>query len=203
MNSFEPNLESGSLLPPDDPTRTATGVGVMAMLNFAHQHGDEEKFQHFLDRFSPEDREELSGIVTPVKRFRESTNQALINNLVAEYLDGDPERAVVLGQHIIEEGLNTIYKVFFKVGSPKMIVSRAHRIWKRYHETGSLETFDVESHSIRVRLTYAYNDHAFCRLITGTVIGALERSGAKNVRLEHEKCVVNRDPYCQYYVTWE
>ncbi len=183
--------------------RTATGTGVMAMLNFARQHGDEEKFQHFLQRFSPEDREALSGMVTPVKRFKEKTNQALINNIVAEYLDGDHERAVVLGQHIIEEGLTTIYRVFFKVGSQRMIVSRANRFWKRYHETGSLETFDVEDKSIRVRLTFAYTDHAFCRLMTGTVIGALERSGGHNVVLKHEKCVVDGDPYCQYHVTWE
>jgi len=185
------------------PERTAKGSGVISMINYAKQHGDEQRFERFLQRFSPEDRETLGGIVTPVMRFKETTNQALINNLVAEFLDGDPERAVELGRFIIDDGLSTIYRVFFKVGSPKMIIARANRLWRQYHEVGSLETFDIESKSIRVRLTFPYTDLAFCRLMTGTVFSSLERSGANNVILKHEKCAAKGDPYCQYYVTWD
>jgi len=82
-------------------------------------------------------------------------------------------------------------------------IAGAGRIWKLYHSVGSLDVFDLEVRSARVRLTYPYLDLSFCRMTTGMFIASLEQSSAQSVRVAHEKCVAKGDRYCQYHVTWK
>lgn len=173
------------------------------MLKFAKKMGGENGFQNLLNSLSEEDRKHLSGTVLATDRFSESTNQALINGIVNVLFGGDYEKAVEIGKFIIDDGLNFVYRLFFKVGNPSWLVSKGSMLFKQYHEVGSLEVFDVNPNSCRVKLIFPYLDIAFCRVIVGCILRALELSSAKDIILKHEACIQTGSRYCIYYVSWK
>jgi len=177
-------------------------MGVKSMVKFAREIGGEEGFTRLMDHLSEDNRALLSGTILSTDRFSEKTNQALINGIVTVLLEGDPERAVEIGKSLIDDGLNIAYKMFFKFGNPGWIISKGSLLWKMYHEVGSLEVFDVETKSCRARLSFPYLDIAFCRVIVGCILRALELSGAKRVLVDHEACVAKGHDICVYHVRW-
>ncbi len=118
------------------------GIGVKAMLNFARKIGGENAFQNLLNSLSEDDRRILSGTILATDRFSESTNQALINEIVNVFYNGDYEKAIEIGKFIIDEGLNFVYRLFFKVGNPSWLVSKGSMLFKQYLEVGSLEVYN-------------------------------------------------------------
>ena len=183
-------------------SRPVKGMGVKSMVKFAREVGGEEGFARLMDSLDEEDRELLSGTILPTDRFSEKTNQNLINGIVKTILDGNPERAVEIGTFLIDEGLNIAYKMFFKLGNPGWIISKGSLLWKMYHEVGSLEITDAQPRSCQARLTFPYLDVAFCRVIVGCILRALELSGAERVNVQHETCVAKGDDVCTYNVKW-
>ena len=178
------------------------GTGIRSMIRLVKKLGGEEGFQKLLERFPEDVRQRLSGTVLATDRFSEATNQTLINTIVDMFLEGKPERAVEIGKHIIDDGLNLVYKMFYKVGNPRWIISRGSLLWRQYHEVGSLEVFDMEANQVRTRLSFSHLDTAFCRVIMGCIIRALELSGARYIDVQHETCVGNGDENCTYLVKW-
>lgn len=183
--------------------RPVKGTGVKSMIQFAKDRGGDAGLQKVLQSLPEEDRNELTATILPTSRFKEETNQALINGIVNNLLGGDAEKAVEIGKFLIHDGLTFVYKMLYRVGNPGWIISNANILWKQYHEIGSLDVIESTSNSCRLQLNFPYLDKAFCRVIVGCSIESLRLSGAKNVDVVHEKCIAKGDPYCLYAITWD
>ena len=198
FNRFNPDGQQAA----DLAARSVKGSGVQALVKFAREQGGERAFQRILEKIPEQDREILSGTIFPTMRFSETTNQALINGIVETVLGGNPERAVEIGEFLIQDGLNLLYKMLYKVGNPSWIISNAGLLWKQYHDIGSLDVIEVSPGQCRIRLEFPFLDLAFCRVIVGCAIRSLELSGAKQVSVEHASCIAKGDPHCIYIINW-
>ena len=115
----------------------------------------------------------------------------------------EPDLVRRMGRASADYGVKTVYKIFFKVGSPEFIIGRAARVFGSYYDTGSLTV--VETRSGRAVLDLAGFEGApqFCERIRGWMERTVELAGAKNLRAEHTLCVHRGDALCRFEGTWD
>lgn len=108
-----------------------------------------------------------------------------------------------MGRASADYALTTIYKIFFKVGSPQFIITRAASVYGNYYSAGSATVID----SGRGYATLALRDfpepsEEYCHRVWGWVLRMLELSGASQVVCKHDVCVLKGDKECRIDGTW-
>lgn len=116
----------------------------------------------------------------------------------------EPDVVRRMGRASCDYGLTTVYKIFFKVGSPEFIISRAAHVFSSYYDTGELRI--VESGPGRAVAELAGFEGGapqFCDRIFGWMQRTLELAGAKGLRSAHSACVHRGDPVCRFEGSWD
>ncbi len=193
----------GKIMPETDSILSAKLAGNIAVIKYVKKVAGEEGFKRVLELLPEKERRLYSGTLLVSRRISERSNMLLMQAVIEAILGGDPERAVDLGRFIIEDGLNLLYRFFYKVGSPAFIINKSAVLWKQYHKLGSIEIVDLQANSLRAKLFFPYLTVGFCRTTTGTVIRSLELSGATKIKLQHETCIGKGDDHCTYVLTWQ
>ncbi len=108
-----------------------------------------------------------------------------------------------MGRFSCEDGLSTVYKLFYKFGSPEFIIKRAAQVWSNYYSEG---IFFVVSHSFNyahVQIKDISFPHpALCIRISGWMERAIELSGGKNVILRHTLCKFQKQIIEEWKASW-
>ena len=129
---------------------------------------------------------------------------ALDEAIIVSCMDGQCAQMRAFGAVVARDDLPLMYRVFFRVGEPWMVVKLAGAMFPLYFRTDA----DVASALTgqtggTITLKKAVMPRYLCRDgIVGWVQGALELSGGKDVRVEHERCVHNGDDACLWRVAW-
>lgn len=127
-------------------------------------------------------------------------------NLVIDRLFGRGDLALVklLGRHGADANLTTIYRLFYKVGSPQWILGRSVRLWSAHYDSGYSEvaTRGARAAVLRVR-GFATPHQAHCLSVMGWAERAIELSGGKRPIVEESQCRTRGDELCQLDITWE
>jgi hypothetical protein len=117
----------------------------------------------------------------------------------------DPEFFENLGRVTAEVDMGGTLSPFRTIGGGGLrAFGRALRhVWKAYNDPGEIRVEDVGPNQSRIILEGAPHvipEH--CRLTGGWTARAMEIGGAKDVRVEHDRCVRRGDPCCSYRITW-
>ena len=127
-------------------------------------------------------------------------------NLVIDRLFGRGDLGLVkqLGRYGADANLTTIYRLFYKVGSPQWILGRTVRLWSAHYDSGDCEvaTRGVRAAVLRVR-GFATPHPVHCMSVAGWAERSIELSGGKRPILEESKCRTRSEDVCQFDVTWE
>ena len=127
-------------------------------------------------------------------------------NVTIDRLFGRGDLGVVkaLGRFGADANLTTIYRLFFKVGSPQWILGRAVRLWSAHYDSGYLEvaTRGMRAAVLRVR-NFATPHVAHCLSVAGWAERSIELSGGKRPSFVESKCRIRNDDLCQFDVSWE
>jgi len=116
---------------------------------------------------------------------------------------GDLALARLLGKEAAKANLPTLYKLFYKVGSPEYIFARAASLWSVHHDTGRSEVVWDGRESAEWRThDFAMPHAALCRSMEGYVTGSLEMMKMNDIHVEEIECVLKRAPYCSTRGTW-
>lgn len=132
------------------------------------------------------------------------TYVALLRALDDIYGKGDNRLIFNLGKFSAEDGLSTIYRFFFKVGSPNFIISRAAKIWSSYYSVGEMTIENNEKGMATIVLRdwpTPMKEH--CDRVRGWITRAIEMSGGKDVKVKETKCQCTGDKVCQYDLRWK
>jgi len=124
---------------------------------------------------------------------------------IPEFLKRKPEEVWwEIGRYSCDDGLNTVYKIFYKLGSPEFIIKRAAQVWSNYYSEGN---FFVVSHSLNsahVQIKDISLPHpALCTRISGWMERAIELSGGKNVVLRHTLCKFQKQIIEEWKANWD
>jgi hypothetical protein len=166
-------------------------------------HG-EAGIQRMLPQCSPE----LRGVIEKgIEKARWYPFEQFIElNVVIDRLFGKGDLGLIreLGRYGADANLTTIYRLFFKVGTPHWILGRAVRLWSAHYDSGYLEVLTRGPRAAVLRIRgFATPDVVHCLAVGGWCQRSVELSGGKSVQLTEPLCRTRGDELCQMEVTWE
>ena len=117
--------------------------------------------------------------------------------------DREPELIRKMGSASADYAITTVYKIFFKLGSPEYIIDKATQVFGKYYDTG--EVVPVESAPGRAAFDIKGLEGAppFCTRFLGWMERTMTLAGAKNIRSVHSQCVHRGDAVCRFEGNWD
>ncbi len=162
-----------------------------------------EQKARVLERLSPELRRDLEAGVLHNRWYPFEYLLQLVRALDQVLGRGDQALILELGKYAAEKVLPTIYRVFYKVGSPEYIIKRATRVWAQYYSSGRLTLVTLGPRKVKILLEdFATPAHEHCLSVQGWIIKTLEMSGARDIRLQQAQCRDRGGPVCEFVATW-
>ncbi len=185
-----------------EKTTTIKGSALKPMMAYMKKTAGAEGFARLLAALPAETRRIVDIQVSTSGKYPVVPFLALMNQFVKDCLGGNPERLKDMGKFIMDDGLNSIYRLFLRAGNPAWLISKASMLFSMYHSQGAFEPFNVTSRSGYARMTHPHLDVNFCRCQIGAIIRGLELVGCKDVVVKHEKCIGAGDECCIYSIQW-
>lgn len=109
-----------------------------------------------------------------------------------------------IGRASADYSLSTVYKIFFKVGSPQFIIGRAATVYGNFYSSGVFKVTDSGKGFANVQITgFAEPCEEYCQRVWGWMERMLELTGAHNIKAVHVQCCLRGDPVCLYHGTWD
>jgi hypothetical protein len=180
------------------------GSALRSSLNYLRENFPPADVDKILDRLPPEQRKIFEKPVLVSDWFDAKVLYSLMKAM-AGGSNQDP-RALYhqMGRQSCDDGLNTVYKIFYKLGSPSYIIEKGMRVWNNYYSDGVIVTLKSTPKMAHIRLTKnSFPDESMCIRLNGWMERAVELSGGKRIRLSHPSCVHHGQEYCEWEASWE
>lgn len=151
----------------------------------------------------PESREVFSRPLLASAWYPFFAYAELLDIVVKRFFGGNIERAREVGAHDLEQGLNTVYRMLYKAGSPAFLIRMSSLLWRSYFNVGRMVVEESGRGFARVRIEeFTLPLEAVCWDIFGSICRGLELSGASNVKATHTECPLKGGAVMRYEATW-
>lgn len=108
-----------------------------------------------------------------------------------------------MGRYSAEVNLPTLYRIFYKLGTPMFIFSKAARLWQVHYDSGSMTPVEDGPGCVRLRIEGFEEPHrAHCLSVLGWAEQSVEISGAQVYDAGEEKCRTRGDDLCELVLRW-
>jgi uncharacterized protein (TIGR02265 family) len=107
-----------------------------------------------------------------------------------------------LGHQAAADAVRGVYRFLALVMTPASILSKASTMWSTINNRGEMRVEQQSGSSAVLRLANFPSEPASCARITGWVERMAQLTGAKDVNVEHSRCVVGGATACEWKVTW-
>jgi predicted hydrocarbon binding protein len=180
------------------------GATLEMTVSFIKQAFGEDQFAQVTAVLEIADREVLSGKIHASKWYPFRLYERILTAMDNVLGDGDGSLCYKCGRYDAEYDLNSLYKLFYKKGSPQFIISNAMFVWRTFFDSGRVEVENVGDKTACFRVLGA-DEYAsvVCREIEGWLEKTTELSGGRNATVEETKCRVKGDEFCEYVIKWE
>lgn len=179
------------------------GSAISARLKYVRQHHGDAGYAMLLGAMEPahraliEDRV-LASAWAPYALFVDL-------NVTADRLfgRGDLRLCYEMGRYSAELNLPTLYKLFYKLGSPLFIFDKAASVWDLHYDSGKLAPVSDGPGTIHLRLLEFGAPHrAHCQSVLGWAVKSAEISGAEILYAEEDRCRTKGAAVCELTLRW-
>jgi hypothetical protein len=180
------------------------GSALRSTLKFASDHYPEKTVRAVMESLPAEHRSELGKSILAGDWYDAGLLHTYMHALARA--SGDPEDDLFyrIGRQSCDDGLNSLYRMFFKVGSPHFILKRVPQIWGNYYDAGRMTLVEGTPLTALIRLEGThFPDEALCHRIRGWMVRAIELSGGKQITIVHTACVHHGQAVCEWKGNWE
>jgi hypothetical protein len=116
---------------------------------------------------------------------------------------GDLRLCYEMGRYSAETNLPTLYKLFYKLGSPLFIFDKAASVWDLHYDSGKLAPVSDGAGSIHLRLLdFGAPHRAHCLSVLGWAVKSAEISGAELLYAEEDRCRTKGAAVCELTLRW-
>ena len=179
------------------------GSAIAARLRWVCEHHAEAGLARLLAELEPEHRrlvedKILASAWVPYRLFVDL-------NVSADRLfgTGDLQLCYTMGRYSAETNLPTLYKLFYKLGSPLFIFDKAASVWELHYDSGKLVPVPEGPDAVRLKmLAFGAPHRAHCLSVLGWAVKSAELSGAEIHYAEEERCRTRGDASCEIAVRW-
>lgn len=179
------------------------GTAIRASVRFLQERFGPTGTGAVLDRLEAEDRDMVTSGLLDSVWYPMPLLLRLMQAAVEIHGSSQPELPRQMGRASAESGVRGVYKVFFKVGSPQFIISRAARVFGSYYDEGEIRVVESRPGRAVLDLTGFEGSSEFCQRILGWMEKTMEMAGAKDLVPDHSQCRHRGDPVCRFEGTWD
>ena len=189
-------------------TRTVTnkslarGSTAQTTLDFIRSAYGQETADAILGKLGPAERKQLQTAGT--------TDYLSYDRLLALWkaadqhlAPGHPDWMEQAGAYAIESLGQKLYGGLLHKASPVEFVTQSVSLFNLYYPQGTMEAVEVDDGRAVLRLVgFDALGKLFCRRQTGGLRIATELAGGKEVRVQHVRCALEGDAFCEWETRW-
>ena len=107
------------------------------------------------------------------------------------------------GRFVFDDGVNTLYRAFFRVASPRLVIRGSAMLWRLFFRGTRLAVVSSDRRSAHVVLRGgSFCSLSLCTSIRGGMARALEHGGARNVTVDEHRCRSQGGTQCDFRFSW-
>ncbi len=183
------------------------GAAIAARLRFVRERFGDEGHARLLaslgERLDEGARARLAGRVLP----HEWVPFALFVGLNVEadrlFGKGDLQLCYEMGRYSADVNLPSLYRLFYRLGTPMFIFRKAARLWDVHYTSGELIPVEERPGAIRLEIhRFAEPHRAHCTSVLGWAARSVELSGGRLRQAEETRCRTRGDAVCALSLEW-
>lgn len=181
----------------------AKGSVLIATCRFLEEEGGESLLEEVLGRLAPEERRRVEA-AEPTDEVPFTLPLALWEAADAVLGREDPGWMERAGAFSIEGAGRASYAGILRKESPRTFLTQPVSLFRLYYHGGDMEVVRQEPGHVVLRLV-GFDEAAlpFCRRQTGGLRRALELAGGRDTAVEHVRCAVEGDAFCEWDLRWK
>ncbi len=99
--------------------------------------------------------------------------------------------------------LPTLYRLFYRIGSPQYIFRRAAQLWNVHYDSGQLAAMEAGRDAARLEIVgFDRPTSVHCLSVLGWAARSIELSGGVVLSAEEERCRARGDETCELVARW-
>ena len=116
----------------------------------------------------------------------------------------DPNQFLLdLGRFVMDDGVNSIYKAFFRIASPSFVIRGSALLWRLFFKGNKLKVTRSGKRFLHVSIQNTDTCwHGLCVSIAGGMISGLEHAGAHDVEMTTHRCRSQHNADCVFSFVW-
>jgi hypothetical protein len=181
------------------------GASVVSLQAFVLREFEDEGYRQWMSKLPPESRAIFAGkpqldLWYPL----EDGVGAPLEALCDLFYRGKQQGAWESGRFSADFGLNTLMKVFLKVGNVSFIVKRASSILTRYYQPCVVEVVSSKNNEAIVRIT---EFEGMTTLVEARIAGYMQRAaeltGGSRVEVFVGPSMTKAHPFTEFKIQWK
>lgn len=175
---------------------------ILARLRWVEEHHGREAKRAVLVSLPPTLASAILAATSPSLWVSFDAFVALCQAIDRTYGSGDLAMCRVLGRYAADVNLPTLYRIFYKIGSFRYIISKASAVWSTHYDSGRASTHDIPGGVAFVMEGFAKPHRVHCLSVLGWIEQSAVISGAKVTRAEEVKCRTRGDAVCEFQIEY-
>jgi predicted hydrocarbon binding protein len=177
------------------------GSTVISTLEFLRERGT---LQKVLANLQPPHEEYFTGRVLPSSLCPARTFSALLDQVCQVHGDDALATCYEIGRRIVNDGLQSVYQVFLRRGSPLWVLRRSPGLWRSYFKNSDIEILEAEgTHGTLKVVEKHHPSEADCETRRGGIAETLHLAGARQLEVVHSRCRARGDTECVFEIRWK
>lgn len=116
----------------------------------------------------------------------------------------DPDWAERAGAEAIRVRGMKLYAGLIQKPTPDDFLTQNISLFQRYYRPGDIKVTERTTGRATVRMTgFEAGDQLFCRRLTGGWLAGMQIAGGRDVSVNHARCVLDGDLFCEWEVRWK
>jgi hypothetical protein len=179
------------------------GTALGSVQRYVLEHFTEADWRALLAALDPQERQRIEGGILASAWYPFALFIRMVQTAEAQLGPRVPRLHHEMGRAAADYGLTTFHKLFYKVGSPQFIITRAAKVWRTYYTSGEMTVPVCEDgHAVVELVGFEEPARELCERLPGFFERTVELSGGRAVRLVHETCVHRGGKSCRFESWW-
>ena len=180
------------------------GAMIVSRLRFVRERHAEEGVRRLLEAVTAATRAGLEGRVLPTDWVPYDVFVDMSLAIDRLFGSGDLALCLELGRHSAEVNLPTLYRLFYRLGSPIYIFRRAAQLWNAHYDSGQLAAMEEGPGAARLEIIGFERPHrVHCLAVLGWATRSVEMSGGVVLSAVEERCRARGDETCEMVARWK
>jgi hypothetical protein len=179
------------------------GSAITSRVRYVRDRFGESAIRQVKIALGDKHRSALEGKVLPHAWVPYELFIALNTEIDRLFGKGDLALCREMGRYSAEVNLPTLYRIFYRLGTPMFIFSKAARLWQVHYDSGEMVPVQDGEDCVRLRIQGFDEPHrAHCLSVLGWAEQSVEISGAEVYDAREEKCRTRGDEVCELVLRW-